>query len=92
MTVLAADISRFKSTDFVPFTSHYNTEYCNLQGHSSLTPICLYIHKMELRCTEWKKLIPAKIGHNVELITTNHTFRYDLLLAHLSRDLITASK
>ncbi len=28
------------------FTSHYETEYYNLQGHSTLTLIYLYIHKM----------------------------------------------
>ena len=60
------------------FTSHYETEHCNLQGHSSFTTIYLYIHKVNFGVqrviTSYSQL---EINHEVEYKFVNFAFICD---------------
>ncbi len=61
------------------WSSHYDTQHCSLQGHSTLTPIYLYSHRMTfgvlwdwtLQSTRSQFLDPYKLIHmwmNLDII------------------------
>ncbi len=60
------------------FDIHYETEYCNLQGHGSLTLIHLYSNRMTLGVLSTKNLITDM----------NYAFSYGIILAHRDIELI----
>ncbi len=65
------------------YTSVYETKHCNLQGHSSLTPIYLYSHRMNFGVNGTKNSYPQlAVSHNVEWISLNYALGYDVILAH----------
>ena len=63
------------------FTSDYETEHCNLQRHSSLTPIYLYIHEVNFDVPRAINSYPqVMVNNDVELRSLNHAIRYDVIL------------
>ncbi len=57
----------------------YNTEHCDILGHSSLTPIYLYIHKMNFDILRaWNSYPQLEVNHDVEWRSLNYAFCYDV--------------
>ena len=62
------------------------TEHYKLPRHSSLTPICLHIHKMNFDVLRAINSYPEfEVSHNVEWRSLNYAFRYDAILVQSTR-------
>ena len=70
--------------NFALRVANYETDYCNLQGHSSLTPIYLYIHEMNvaLRVTNYETDYCNLQGHSslTSIYLYIHKMNFDILI------------
>ena len=64
-------------------TLDYKTELYNLQGHSSLTPIYLYIYEINFDVLRVRNSFPQlEVRCDGEWRSLKYAFRYDVILAH----------
>ena len=61
----------------------YETYYFYIQGHSSLTPIYLYSHRMNFGALGVKNSYPQlEVNCDVECRSLNYAVSYDVQMAH----------
>ncbi len=64
-----------------PLNYLYKTEHCNLQGHSPLTSIYLYIQRLNFDILRvWNSYPQLEVSYDVECKSLNYALNYDVKL------------